>query len=131
MHSGSRILIVEDSDAIAGFYKEVLESEGHKVSVAIDGKEEIELYEKEMESCQSEKPPFDLIVSDNSMPILNGIEAGTRILDMMPNQKIFFVTANKNEVLDKFSVDGKNIDAAEKPIKIELFLKKVNLLIMN
>ncbi len=131
MHSGSRILVVEDSEAIAEFYKDVLESEGYKVSIATDGKEEIELYEKEIESNQSRKPPFDLIVSDNSMPALNGIEAGRKILEMMPNQKIFFVTADKDAVLNKFSLDQKNIDAEQKPIKVELFLKKVNLLIQK
>ncbi len=131
MHS-LKILVVEDSEAIAGFYKDVLESEGHKVSIAVDGREEIELYENEMSSHQSEQqPPFDLIVSDNSMPVLNGIEAGAKILEMMPNQKIFFVTANKDMILKKFSVDGKNIDVAAKPIKIDLFLKKVNSLAQN
>jgi len=130
MHS-LKILVVEDSEAIAGFYKDVLESEGHKVSIAVDGKEEIELYENEMSSQQSGQPPFDLIVSDNSMPVLNGIEAATKILEIVPNQKIFFVTANKDMVLDKFSADGKNIDVAEKPIKIDLFLKKVNSLAQN
>ena len=39
---GSKILVVEDSEAIAEFYKDVLESEGHKVSIAINGKEELE-----------------------------------------------------------------------------------------
>ncbi|MGY5150459.1 MAG: response regulator [Candidatus Nitrosopumilus sp. bin_68KS] len=131
MHYGSRILVVEDSEAIAEFYKDVLESEGYKVNIVIDGKEEIELYEKEIELNKSGKPPFDLIVSDNSMPILNGIEAGRKILEMMPNQKIFFVTADKDAVLNKFSLDQKNIDVEQKPIKIELFLKKVNLLIQN
>jgi CheY-like chemotaxis protein len=131
MHNGSRILVVEDSEAIAEFYKGVLEYEGYKVSIAVDGKEELELYEKEMKSNQSGKPPFDLIVSDNSMPILNGIEAGRKILDMMPNQKIFFVTADKDAVLNKFSLDRKNIDVEQKPIKMELFLKKVDLLTQN
>ena len=46
----SKILAVEDSEAIAEFYKDVLESEVHKVSIAIDGNEGLELYENEMEA---------------------------------------------------------------------------------
>ena len=126
-----KILVVEDSEALAGHYKNVLESKGHKVFVTSDGKEELEIYEKELKSCLSGKPPFDLIVSDNSMPEMNGVEAGQKILEMMPDQKFFFVTGERYSVLDSFHVDGKNIDVEQKPLKTELFLKKVNLLTQN
>ncbi|WP_246282065.1 hypothetical protein [Nitrosopumilus ureiphilus] len=50
---------------------------------------------------------------------------------LLPNQKFFFVIADKYTILDSFDVDGKNIDVEEKPLKIELFLKKVDLLTQN
>lgn len=126
-----KILVVEDSETLAEHYQNILESQGHKVFVTHNGKEELEVYEKELKSCPSGKPPFDLIVSDNSMPEMNGIEAGRKILDMVPVQKFFFVTGEKSTVLDSLDVDGKNIDVEQKPLKTEKFLMKVNLLTQN
>ena len=126
MSNALKILVVEDEEAIAEHYQNVLESKGHKVFVAHNGKEEFEIYEREMQSCAFGQLPFDLIVSDNSMPEMNGVEAGRKILNMMPNQKFFFVTGEKNTILDSFNVDGKNMDVEQKPLKTELFLKKVD-----
>ena len=126
-----KILVVEDSEALAEHYQTVLESKGHKVFVTHDGKEELEIYEKELKSCTSGKLPFDLIISDNSMPEMNGVEAGQRILNLVPDQKFFFVTGERGIVLDSLNVDGKNIDVEQKPLKTEKFLKKIELLTQN
>ncbi|MCV0410510.1 response regulator [Nitrosopumilus sp.] len=126
-----RILVVEDEEALAEYYKTVLESEGHKVFVARNGKEEFEIYEKEIRSHPFGKLPFDLIVSDNSMPEMTGIEAGQKILELEPAQKFFFVTGEEQSILDSFNVDGKNIDVEQKPFKTEKFLNKVEILTQN
>jgi len=120
-----KILVVEDSKALAIKYKQILESEGHKVVCTYDGKTELEIYEKELKKRFSGKTPFDLIISDNSMKEINGVDAGKVIHDLVPAQKFFFVTSEKKLVLDVFDVDGKNIDVEEKPISMDLFYKKV------
>lgn len=122
-----KILVVEDSKALAYHYKNILESKGHRICVAHNGKTELEIYENEMKRS-SGNPPFDLIISDNSMPEMNGVEAGRKILSYVPDQKFFFVTGEKTAVLDSFDVDGKNIDVEQKPVSTELFIKKVECL---
>ncbi len=122
-----KILVVEDSEALADNYKNILESKGHRVYIAHDGQEEIEIYENEIKRS-SGKPPFDLIISDNSMPKMNGVEAGKKILSYVPDQKFFFVTGEKTTVLDSFNVDGKNIDVEQKPVSAEVFIRKIEFL---
>jgi two-component system alkaline phosphatase synthesis response regulator PhoP len=58
-----KILIIEDEKMLAEMYKEKLEMEGFKVSLAFDVKEGIELSKKE-------KP--DLILLDILLPVENG-----------------------------------------------------------
>jgi two-component system alkaline phosphatase synthesis response regulator PhoP len=59
-----KILIIEDEKILAEMYREKLEMEGFKVSLALDVKEGIELSKKE-------KP--DLILLDILLPVENGI----------------------------------------------------------
>jgi two-component system alkaline phosphatase synthesis response regulator PhoP len=59
-----KILIIEDEKILAEMYKEKLEMEGFKVSLAFDVKEGIEMAKKE-------KP--DLILLDILLPVENGV----------------------------------------------------------
>ena len=60
-----RILVVDDEIMIQTLLAEVLSEEGYEVTTAGDGKEAIELLEKQ---------PFNLVITDIVMPVLNGIE---------------------------------------------------------
>ena len=91
-NSALKILVAEDSMAFAHMYKNILESKGHKVFVTYDGIAELEIYEKELKKCLSGKTPFDLIISDNLMTDMNGVEVGKKILSLAPGQRFFFVT---------------------------------------
>ena len=64
------ILLAEDNPVNQRVAVRLLEKGGHKVSVANNGIEAIELYEKE---------PFDLILMDIQMPDINGYEATNAI----------------------------------------------------
>jgi two-component system alkaline phosphatase synthesis response regulator PhoP len=59
-----KILIIEDEKILAEMYKEKLEMEGFKVSLAFDVKEGIEMAKKE-------RP--DLILLDILLPVENGV----------------------------------------------------------
>ena len=124
-NSALKILVVDDSKAFAHMYKTMLESKGHKVMVAYDGINELEIYEKELKKCSPGKTPFDLIVSDNTMPNMSGAEAGLKILSQVPNQKFLFVTSDPNIIFKSFNVDGKNINVEQKPVTANSLIKKI------
>ena len=59
-----RILVVDDEDIIRVLLTEILSEDGYEIVTAPDGREAIEILEHE---------PFDLIISDMVMPVMNGI----------------------------------------------------------
>lgn len=61
----AHILIVEDDKDLNNAYRLILESEGHEVATAFDGKEALEVLKKFSP---------DLILLDLLMPIMGGLE---------------------------------------------------------
>jgi CheY-like chemotaxis protein len=66
-----KILVVEDEEGLRLFYEEELKSEGYEVITARNGKEAI---------MQVEEGSPDLIILDIVMPVMDGMEALSRIL---------------------------------------------------
>jgi CheY-like chemotaxis protein len=64
-----RILVVEDDDALALFYKEALGDLGHEVRVARNGLEGLAALERDV----------DLVVTDVGMPLMSGDEMVERM----------------------------------------------------
>lgn len=88
-----KILLVDDSRAIALVMTARLESFGHEVRHAPDGLSAIEMFRNE---------PFDLVLMDIEMPGMNGFEATTRIRGLEGHEPwawtpIIFVTATDTE----------------------------------
>lgn len=84
----SRILVVDDEPAILSTLRDILVSFGHEVSLAEDGL-------KGMEIVQSET--FDLVISDISMPRMNGIEFLSRLAGIAPATHRVLLTAHTLE----------------------------------
>ena len=61
-----RVLLAEDNDALRGMYKENLEAMGYEVEAVANG---LLLLNKLKTS------KFDVVVTDNEMPIMTGIDA--------------------------------------------------------
>ena len=59
------ILFVDDDEAVLSMGREILESFGYSVSTAADGKHALELFQQDTDG-------FDALVSDYSMPEMNG-----------------------------------------------------------
>jgi len=79
------ILIVDDVKSNARLADMILTKAGFHCSIANNGQEAVEL---------ALLQHFDLILMDNVMPIMNGIEATRRILALKPGSTIVGVTGN-------------------------------------
>jgi len=85
MTNRSRILIADDHNLVAELCKQLLETEFDVVGVVSDG--------RALVRAASELKP-DVIVVDIAMPILNGLDAGQRVKEMLPAVKLLYLTMN-------------------------------------
>ncbi|MCH8080557.1 MAG: response regulator [Proteobacteria bacterium] len=118
-----KILIVEDNDMNRDMLSRRLERKGHQISIAIDGKQALEM-------ASSEQP--ELILMDLSLPKLDGWEATRRLKADNTTQHIpvIVLTAHalKTDREGAFEAgcddyDVKPIDFPRLLVKIETLLK--------
>src|SRR5437868_3708341 len=80
-----RILIADDQTLVAEACKKILESEYEVVGTVSDG--------RSLVRAAAELRPH-LIIVDVSMPLLNGLDAGQQIKELLPAIKLVFLTMN-------------------------------------
>ncbi|KAA3618476.1 MAG: response regulator [Calditrichaeota bacterium] len=124
MHSKKTVLIVEDEEPILMALQRILELTGdYEAVVAQDGA-------IAMDKLQSFVP--DLIISDISMPNLNGIDLCKRVRENPVTKSVpfIFLTAKKEKMLEGLNVGGddflmKPFNVDEVLIKIETMFRRV------
>jgi DNA-binding NarL/FixJ family response regulator len=85
-----KVLIAEDHTMLAELCKRLLEAAFNVVGIVHNGRDLIR-------SAVELRP--DVVVVDISMPILNGLDAGQRAKEMLPNVKLVFLTMDPSEDL--------------------------------
>ncbi len=104
-------MIVEDDLSLQRLYEMMLKSSGHKVlDKANNGQEAIILY-KRYSDC------LDIVLMDNRMPILSGVEAAKEILKMDSNAKIIFISADSH--IKRLALEIGAICFLKKPFSLE------------
>ena len=112
----SRLLLVEDEDAVRSFAVRALQNKGYEVFEASSG-------DNALEVIAEKKPKLDLMVSDVMMPGMDGIELGKRVREIYPNLTIIFMSGYTE---DKFKDDmGPNIHFLAKPFTLKQLAEKV------
>jgi CheY-like chemotaxis protein len=108
MTSRPRILIADDHNLVAELCKRLLETEFNVVGVVGDG--------RALVRAAGELGP-DVIVLDIAMPILNGLDAGRQVKEMLPAVKLVYLTMNPDvEVAaEAFRRGGTDWDAITTP----------------
>jgi DNA-binding NarL/FixJ family response regulator len=85
MSNRSRVLIADDHNLVAELCRKLLEKDFDVVGSVGDG--------RALVRAAGELKP-DLIVLDVAMPILNGLDAGRQVKEMLPAVKLVFLTMN-------------------------------------
>jgi len=121
-----KVLIAEDEDDIAQQYKMVLEELGHEVERAKDGEECLKIFHDALEKNYKDRPnPYDVILLDYLMPIMDGIEAAKVILEECPEQRIIFVTGNGPKLLSGLIDFEKPVEILIKPVPLTALIAKI------
>jgi two-component system, OmpR family, response regulator VanR len=89
----TRVLLVEDEDLARKTLSFYLNTIFDEVVLAKDGAEGLLAIKENFENNKS----FDLVLTDLSMPNVNGMEMIDEILKLVPNQRFIIVSAHKNE----------------------------------
>lgn len=81
----SHVLIVEDNDQVARFLTELLSSSGYRVTVRPDGEAALVLFNEDPKQ-------FDIVITDQIMPRLTGVEMARHLMKINPEQRIILLT---------------------------------------
>lgn len=87
MESGLKILAVDDEPSIAQSMRFIFERPTYELSSAMDG-------ETALEYLAKEATPFDVIITDNNMPGVSGIELVRALRERHFSGKIMVLSAH-------------------------------------
>ena len=112
------ILIAEDEAAIREFITLNLTHSGYSVVEAENGKEAVELFEKDKEN-------IDIVLLDYMMPLMNGIDACKRIRELSPGVGVIFLTAKTQESDKIYGLYSGADDYITKPFSVTELLARI------
>ncbi|AFM24570.1 response regulator [Desulfomonile tiedjei] len=102
------ILLVEDQEMVSNLIKRILESSGYVLITATDGKEAINLYQREMDK-------ISLVILDLMMPKMGGETCIKELHKINPNLKILIASGRSLDAETKRLVETETRGFVKKP----------------
>ena len=122
----TRILIADDDLDILRLYKDFLEAKGKEITLTTDGRKCVKAYKRKFNSQQSENY-FDVVILDQKMPFMTGLQAAAEILNINPRQKIIFASGYiEKTLLDTLTKLDRAIAVIEKPFSLDVLEHMIN-----
>ncbi|HET9700657.1 MAG TPA: PAS domain S-box protein [Burkholderiales bacterium] len=116
--SAGRVLVVEDEEMVGEFMRDLLEGRGMDVTVLRDPTEALE-------AIRGRPDAFDLVITDQTMPRLTGLELSRAISRMRPSLPIILYTGYGEGIEEARLVESGVRALARKPVDpaalLELF----------
>ena len=116
---GKRILYVDDEEGLALLGEEFLSDFGYQVESVFNGQQALTRFEQA-------ETPFDLLVTDESMPGLSGIELAQKIYRIAPTLPVILCSGHLLS-MDEEGMGQTNIVAVL--LKTEVCLKLPDMLV--
>jgi|GEM_PF-4069894 len=95
---GERILIVDDEEIIVGLYKTSLQKLGYKVTGTTSSSKALELFKDNPEG-------YDLLITDQTMPAMTGVELAKLVLNIRPKLPIIINTGYNSKISEDETKD--------------------------
>jgi DNA-binding NtrC family response regulator len=115
----AQILLVDNDSIIRKSLKECLQSAGYEVSEAKDGPQAVEVLATRR---------FDLVITDFSMPHLDGLRLLEQIRAFWPNVPVIFMTGYLSKKAAQVLLHGR-AEYMSKPVSFEALLASVRRLL--
>lgn len=109
----AKILIIDDERSIRNTMKDILEFEKHKITLAENGREGLEL---------AISQPFDLIFSDIKMPEMDGMELLYHLKEKEPDVPVVMISGHGSIETAVESIKKGAFDFIEKPVDLNRLL---------
>ena len=114
------ILLVEDNELNRDMLSRRLERKGYTVVCALDGQQAVDM---------AAAMPYDLILMDMSLPVLDGWEATRRIRATGSKVPIIALTAHAMDGDERKAREAGCDDYDTKPVELPRLLEKIALLL--
>ncbi|MGK5091629.1 response regulator [Deltaproteobacteria bacterium TL4] len=114
------ILVVDDQAMIRNIHTQMLIDGGHSIQTATNGQEALDCFLQ----AQKEKP-FDLVMTDEEMPVMTGLELARKLYSKVPGLPIVMISSVEDVNL-MISLMRMGISFFRKPLRkqdIERFLE--------
>ncbi len=116
--AGNRILVIDDDRALARYLETMLVRHGYSVVIAHTSSDALE-------RVMANPNAFDLVITDQLMPQVTGLELARDIRDVRPDLPVILCSGNP-DAIDRAAMAHTAIKAVfAKPIESELLLAKV------
>lgn len=112
------VLVVDDEQHIRAILRESLELSGFDVLTASNGKEALEIFCEHLSDIQ-------LVLTDISMPVMNGFEFRERIHELTPETKVIALTGNYDIEKEGTELRESFTSVMSKPFNIPELMKNV------
>jgi len=118
---GESVLIVEDEESLLQLFAKLITNLGYKVTVCSNGLEALHLIN------EGYRP--DIVITDIIMPAINGKELSDRIIEIIPEQKLLFMSGFTDDVLANHGVFSQGIPFIQKPFTARGIAAKIKQLL--
>lgn len=107
----ARILLTDDEEAVRGFVQRALEMDGHSVVQAFDGADALD-------KLREAEEPFDLLLTDIRMPMMDGIALALATARDHPATTILLMTGYADQRERAAGLDALIHDVVTKPFSL-------------
>jgi CheY-like chemotaxis protein len=108
----ARILIAEDDDAIRSLIVRALGEDGHELTAAHDGA-------AALDALQKQDTPFDLLLTDVKMPVMDGVALALAAGRDHPDLSIMLMTGYADQRERAHDLDALVHDVISKPFSVD------------
>lgn len=115
---GKAVLVVEDEESVRKMACAILQRGGYAVLDTGD-------VDKAVELCSSHGGPLDVLLTDVTMPKVNGPKLAERLHVLRPSMKIVYMSGYTGDALDGIPAAIKGVPLLEKPFTPEQLLSKI------
>lgn len=113
------ILVVEDNDAVRGLCVRILKMQGYRVIEANHGVDALSI-------CLARREPIDLILTDVTMPYMNGRELIERLKGVRDDFRVIYMSGYTDDVHLQQKIYENKVNFIPKPFNLPDLLQKVS-----